>query len=105
MIGSIAAGPQGTIFIATLLYFGSFEAAQAAIKPIKDLEVKPVMEIPLAEVPYTDVQTIFDDKAPHHLKYNLKGGLGLEFTDQVYDIIMDRMQTTSSPMTGRYLTC
>jgi FAD/FMN-containing dehydrogenase len=97
MLGSIANGPQGPIFVAMLLYFGSFEEAEAAIKPIKDLEVKPVMEIPLQEVPYTAVQRSHDDKAPHHWKYYLKGGLVREFTDQVFDIVLQRMQAITSP--------
>eukprot|EP00029_Vermamoeba_vermiformis_P013269 TRINITY_DN8186_c0_g1_i1.p1 TRINITY_DN8186_c0_g1~~TRINITY_DN8186_c0_g1_i1.p1 ORF type:complete len:468 (-),score=100.08 TRINITY_DN8186_c0_g1_i1:72-1475(-) len=100
MLGSIVNSPHGPIFVATLLYFGSFEEAEAAIKPIKDLESKPVMEIPLQEVPYTVVQSSYDDKAPHHLKYYLKGGLVREFTDQVFDIVMQRIHSMSSPTTA-----
>lgn len=100
MLGSIVNSPHGPVFVATLLYFGSYEEAEAAIKPIKNLEVKPVMEVPLQEVPYTAVQSSYDDKAPHHLKYYLKGGLVSDFTDQVFETALQRMQSATSPTTG-----
>lgn len=100
MLGSIVKGPQGPSLVAVFLYFGSHEEAEAAIKPIKSLDTKPVMEVPYQEVPYTEVQRSHDDKAPHHLKYYLKGGLVREFTDQVFDVVSTRMQSVSSPTSG-----
>jgi len=85
--------PGWTIIVVTT---GDLESGQAALKPLMDLGPQVKFTAPM---PYSVVNTLSDSGVPHGSLVYLKGHYAADLTDELIDVIVERAQRKTAPMT------
>ena len=88
--------PDGIPVIALLVgWFGPLAEGEKHLKPIRDFGT-PLADL-VAEIPYTQHQTLFDAATPHGLLRYWKSGNLPEIKDGLIDVIVDQAARQPSP--------
>ena len=88
--------PDGMPVIALLVgWFGPLDEGQQHLKPLHDFGT-PLADL-VAEIPYLQLQTLFDAATPHGLLRYWKSGNLQELRDDFIDVIVDQVTRQPSP--------
>ncbi|GAB2576424.1 FAD-binding oxidoreductase [Spirosoma areae] len=88
--------PDGIPVIALLVgWFGPLSEAEQYLKPLRDFG-PPLADL-LAEIPYTQHQTLFDAATPHGLPRYWKSGNVPEIKDDFIDVVIEQAARQPSP--------
>ena len=96
MIAGMLCLPDGTPAIAlAAAWVGDIESGKQVLQPIKELDT-PIVDM-LGEIPYLEMQTLFDAAVPHGMPRYAKMGYMTAITDEVIDIVVERTANRTSP--------
>ena len=96
MMAGILCLPDGTQAVAMAAgWIGAAEEGKKLMQPIKDLDV-PLADM-LGDIPYVQLQTLFDAAVPHYMPRYGKMGYMQELSDEVIDIVIDHSARHTSP--------
>lgn len=88
--------PDGMPVIALLVgWFGPLAEAEQHLKPLRDFGT-PLADL-IAEVPYTQHQTLFDTATPHGIHRYWKSGNLLTIDDDLINVIVEQAARQPSP--------
>lgn len=83
------------VVILLLVWAGDIAAGQRAIEPLRRLGT-PLAEV-VRPVPYLAIQSMLDGGAPHGMHYYWKSHRLPELSDEVIDVIVNRVESITSP--------
>jgi FAD/FMN-containing dehydrogenase len=96
LMAGILCLPDGTQAIAIAAgWIGDAEEGKKLLQPIKEVDV-PIADM-LGEIPYLQLQTLFDAAVPHHMPRYAKMGYMPELSDEVIDVVIDQSLKHTSP--------
>ena len=95
-IAGIVPSPEGMpTFVILACYNGSMEQGEEVVRPLR--EFGPPLMDGIGPMPYTTLQSIFDEAFPTGLSYYWKGRLVEEITDDLIDTIVEHYERAPTP--------